>query len=75
MSNRDMLRGIRDERLRNLAKLCLRNGWHMRINGDTHLMLIPPKGPWVVISTTMAGRGRYYKNTRAKLRKAGLDIT
>lgn len=69
------VKGIRSGRQRALVEAALAAGWTARVDGDSHIRLVPPTGGrGVTISTTANDQGRQYLNARAALRKEGLDV-
>lgn len=68
------VKGIRSGRQRALVDAALAAGWTARVDGDSHIRLVPPRGRGVTISTTANDQGRQYLNARAALRREGLDV-
>lgn len=71
-----LTKGIRADKLRVMAAAAVEQGWTARVDGNGHLCLTSPDGSRFWISMTVRGSmGRNYENTKAKARKAGLDVT
>lgn len=62
------------EPLRALHRAAKRADWHVTRTGSGHLRWAPPDGqPIIITSSTPNGGKRGIRNSRAQLRKAGLD--
>lgn len=69
-----MIRSIRSDKLRDLTLEALEAGFDAYMSGGGHIRLVnPTNGRAVWISTTSNGAARAYQNTRAALRRAGLE--
>lgn len=55
------------------ARIARRAGWSVELTAGHHLRWASPSGA-VVITASTPGRGRALINTRADLRRAGLEI-
>jgi len=65
--------GVRDDKLRELIRIAEESGWRTTRSGSAHIHFYTPEGRFVAwCTTTKASPGAYY-NTRAKLRRAGLE--
>lgn len=73
-----LTKGIRSDKLKRLHESALAQGWESRIDGNGHLCITQPEtGKRFWISTTNNGgaMGRHWENTKAKARRAGLDVS
>lgn len=69
--------GIRNDRLRDLYRLALKQGFEAVVDGRGHVQMVnPTTGDKFVISTTAGGgsMGHAFENTRANARRAGLKV-
>lgn len=66
------MKGIRDDKLRELVALCREQGWTVEIGGGTHVKFVTPEGRYVTSCTTTHTSQNTYLVVRAKLRRAGL---
>lgn len=48
-------------------------GWRVRETKNNHIQFFPPEGPIIVAGSTVSDH-RSLKNTRADLKRAGLDV-
>lgn len=67
-------KGIRNDKARALATRAVAAGWTPRRTGDGHLRLEREGLPPIVVSTTMTGDARAWRNLRASAKRAGLDV-
>lgn len=74
---RSAAKGIRSERLRDLAVEAIRQGWAPRKSGGGHLRLERPGYAPVTVSTTANddAMGHHYQNAKAQARRAGVDVS
>lgn len=72
-----LTKGIRGDKMKRLHQAAIKQGWTSVIDGSGHVMLTSPEGLRFWISTTNNGgaMGRHYENTKAKARRAGLDVS
>lgn len=66
------MRGIRDDKLRELVDLAKESGFCAVIGGSMHIKLFAPDGHYVTSCTTTYTSSRSYYEVRSKLRRAGL---
>lgn len=60
--------------VRQLHRAALKQGWVVELAGNGHLRWLPPDGGAPVYCAASTKDPREGKNTRAKLRRAGLKI-
>jgi len=65
--------GIKDDKLRELVRAAKAVGWTTSLGGGGHLRFFTPDGRYITSCTTTPTSERTYYNTRARLRRAGLD--
>lgn len=73
-----MTSAIRSDKLRRLRDAAIAQGWTERTDGRGHVRLTSPGGVWFTITSSGTGArmsGRYYENTKAKARRAGLNVS
>jgi hypothetical protein len=72
---RGVLAGIRNDRLRELTKRAVADGWSATMTGSGHLAL-DKGGTRLIASTTMGDgrRGHSWGNLRAQAKRAGIDV-
>lgn len=68
------MKGIRDDKLRELVRIAKERGWTVEIGGGTHVKFTTPEGKYVTSCTTTYTSPRSYLEVRSKLRRAGLDV-
>lgn len=68
------MKGIRDDKLRELISIAKEKGWSVAIGGGTHVKFFSPSGNYVTSCTTTYTSSRSYYEVRSKLRRAGLQI-
>src|SRR5262245_60381473 len=68
-----IVRGIRSERIRSLARRAIEQGWDVDLTGSGHLRL--SKGSQVIIGSGTGDRGRGYANLRAEAKRRGMDVS
>jgi len=71
-----ILRGVRNDRIRTLAKRAHQSGWDVAMTGSGHIRL--SHGAQTMILSTTAGdgrRGHSWGNTRAEAKRLGLDVS
>jgi hypothetical protein len=70
-----IIRGIRSDRIKSLARRALDQGWDVSMTGGGHVRLA--KGSQVIIASGSAetGSGHGWGNLRAQARRSGLDVT
>jgi len=66
------MKGIRDDKLRELVHLAKEQGWDVEIGGGTHIKFVTPFGKYITSCTTTYTTNNTYLVVRAKLRRAGL---
>lgn len=71
---REVTKGIRNDRVRELATRAVAQGWTPRKTGDGHLRLEHAGHPPLVLSMTGTADGRSWRNARAAARRRGLDV-
>lgn len=72
---RALVRSIRSDKIRDLTEKAIEAGFDAYYSGSGHLRLVNPEnGASVWLSTTSNGAARAFKNTRAALKRAGLDL-
>lgn len=69
-----LIRGIRNDRMRNLARRAISTGWQPAMTGSGHLALTRGQRR-LVISTTSSGAGRGWQNLRADAKRLGIDVS
>lgn len=76
MSERRMLNSIRSKRVRDLVVRALDLGCTMELGGNGHILVRPPGGgkPTWVSASLDDKDPRSYLNTRASLRRSGVDV-
>lgn len=69
-------RGIRSDKLKRLHQAAIAQGWTSRIDGSGHVEMVSPTGGkfWISVTNNGGAMGRHYENTKAKARRAGLDV-
>ena len=71
-----ILRGIRNDRYRSLARRAVDTGWDLSMTGSGHARL--SRGDRVLILSTTAGdarMGHSWGNLRAQAKRSGIDVT
>jgi len=68
------MKGVRDDKLRELIALVQERGWRVEIGGGTHVKFYTPLGRYVTSCTTTYTGARSYYEVRSKLRRAGLEV-
>lgn len=69
-----ILRGIRHDKVRELVKRAMAQGWSVSKTGSGHIALDKGKQR-IIMSGTSTGAGRSWGNARSQARKYGIDVT
>ena len=61
--------------MRKLAKACTANGWRVEPTRGGHVRLLSPDGEHLIIAEATPSDRRSLSNTKARLRRAGLELS
>jgi len=68
------VRGVRDDKLRELIQKARDAKWNVEVGGSTHVKFVDPNGKYITSCTTTKTSPNTYYILRSKLRRAGLDV-
>lgn len=64
-----------DKDVRQWVRKARKAGWEVTMTGTSHLRFMPPDGgSWVTVSNSGSNKARRLMNSRAELRRKGLDV-
>lgn len=75
MTVHDVARGLKDKRLKALARTAVRAGWVVEVTAGQHVRWLAPDKAISPIITALTGGGRSdYERVRKALRRAGIEV-